>query len=30
LRRPAVVRMLDRMMGGIFIGFGVKLALSSR
>jgi threonine/homoserine/homoserine lactone efflux protein len=30
LRRPAVVRVLDRMTGGVFIGFGVKLALSSR
>lgn len=30
MRRPAVVRMLDRMTGGVFIGFGVKLALSSR
>jgi threonine/homoserine/homoserine lactone efflux protein len=30
LRRPATVRMLDRMTGGIFILFGVKLALSSR
>ena len=30
LRRPAVVRMLDRITGGVFIGFGVKLALSSR
>ncbi|MEG3168115.1 LysE family translocator [Sphingomonas sp. LB3N6] len=30
LRRPAVVRILDRMTGGVFIGFGVKLALSAR
>lgn len=30
LGRPAVVRVLDRMTGGVFIGFGVKLALSSR
>jgi threonine/homoserine/homoserine lactone efflux protein len=30
LRRPAVVQMLDRMTGVVFIGFGVKLALSSR
>lgn len=30
LRRPTVVRMLDRMTGGVFIGFGVKLAISSR
>jgi threonine/homoserine/homoserine lactone efflux protein len=30
LRRSAVVRMLDRMTGGVFIGFGVKLAIFSR
>jgi threonine/homoserine/homoserine lactone efflux protein len=30
LRRPSVVRTLDRLTGGVFIGFGVKLALSSR
>lgn len=27
LRRPTVVRALDRLTGGVFIGFGVKLAL---
>src|SRR5262249_37715155 len=30
LRRPAVVRRLDRMTGGIFIAFGVRLAIESR
>jgi threonine/homoserine/homoserine lactone efflux protein len=30
MRRPSVVRMLDRLTGGVFIGFGMKLALSSR
>lgn len=30
LRRPAVVRMLDQLTGAVFIGFGLKLALSSR
>jgi threonine/homoserine/homoserine lactone efflux protein len=30
LRRPAVVRILDRITGAVFIGFGVKLAVSSR
>jgi threonine/homoserine/homoserine lactone efflux protein len=30
LRRPMVVQMLDRMTGVVFVGFGVKLALSSR
>jgi threonine/homoserine/homoserine lactone efflux protein len=30
MRRPSVIRMLDRLTGGVFIGFGVKLALSSR
>jgi len=29
LRRPAAVRTLDRLTGGIFVGFGVKLAASS-
>lgn len=28
LRRPAVVRALDRLTGCVFVGFGVKLALS--
>jgi len=28
LRRPRVVRALDRLTGAVFIGFGVKLALS--
>lgn len=28
LRRPGVVRNLDRVTGGVFIAFGVKLALS--
>lgn len=28
LRRPAAVRTLDRLTGGIFVGFGVKLAVS--
>lgn len=30
LRRPKVVKTMDRLMGCIFIGFGAKLALSSR
>jgi threonine/homoserine/homoserine lactone efflux protein len=30
LRKPKVVRTLDRMTGGIFVAFGVKLALSAR
>jgi len=30
LRRPSVVRWLDRATGGIFIGFGVRLAVESR
>jgi threonine/homoserine/homoserine lactone efflux protein len=29
LRRPAVVKMLDRITGGIFIAFGARLALAS-
>ena len=28
LRRPAVVRTADRLTGGVFVAFGVKLALS--
>lgn len=28
LRRPAVVRTTDRLTGGIFVAFGIKLALS--
>ncbi|SNS62833.1 Threonine/homoserine/homoserine lactone efflux protein [Sphingomonas laterariae] len=30
LARPAVIRRMDRVTGGLFIGFGVKLALSQR
>jgi threonine/homoserine/homoserine lactone efflux protein len=30
LRHPKVIKILDRMTGCIFIGFGAKLALSSR
>jgi threonine/homoserine/homoserine lactone efflux protein len=30
LRRPAVVRWLDRATGAVFLGFGVKLALERR
>lgn len=30
LRRPSVVRRLDRATGGIFIAFGARLALASR
>jgi threonine/homoserine/homoserine lactone efflux protein len=30
LARPAFIRRFDRVTGGVFIGFGVKLALSSR
>ncbi|WP_380872838.1 threonine transporter RhtB [Sphingomonas sp. DBB INV C78] len=30
LARPAFIRRLDRVTGGVFIGFGVKLALSQR
>ncbi len=30
LRRPAVVRWIDRIAGGVLIGFGAKLALSRR
>ncbi|CAN5412365.1 hypothetical protein BH10PSE15_BH10PSE15_10210 [soil metagenome] len=30
LRRPAVIRTLDRATGAIFVAFGVKLAMSSR
>lgn len=29
LRRPGAVRLLDRLTGAIFVGFGVRLALSS-
>jgi threonine/homoserine/homoserine lactone efflux protein len=29
LRRPAVVKMLDRITGGIFIAFGARLAMAS-
>jgi len=30
LKRPAVVRWLDRITGAVFLGFGVRLALSRR
>ena len=30
LKRPAVVRWLDRATGGVFLGFGVRLALERR
>jgi threonine/homoserine/homoserine lactone efflux protein len=30
LSRPAVVRWLDRVTGGVFLGFGLKLALERR
>ena len=30
LRQPAVVRWMDRATGGVFIGFGLKLALERR
>lgn len=30
LRRPVVVRWLDRITGGVFVGFGLKLALDRR
>ncbi|MFZ6762823.1 MULTISPECIES: LysE family translocator [Acetobacterales] len=30
LRRPAVLRWMDRLTGGVFIGFGVHLALGRR
>lgn len=30
LRRPKAVRTLDRLTGGVFVAFGVKLATSSR
>ena len=30
LRRPAVVRWIDRIAGGVLIGFGARLALSRR
>lgn len=30
LRRSAVVRTTDRLTGGIFVAFGIKLALSRR
>ncbi|TCM19431.1 threonine/homoserine/homoserine lactone efflux protein [Novosphingobium sp. PhB165] len=29
LRRPGAVKTLDRLTGGVFVGFGVKLAVSS-
>jgi threonine/homoserine/homoserine lactone efflux protein len=30
LRRPGVVRILDRLTGCVFVGFGVKLAVSAK
>jgi threonine/homoserine/homoserine lactone efflux protein len=30
LKRPAVVRWIDRITGGVLIGFGARLALSRR
>jgi threonine/homoserine/homoserine lactone efflux protein len=30
LRRPAVVAALDRVTGGVFVAFGLKLALAPR
>jgi threonine/homoserine/homoserine lactone efflux protein len=30
LQRAAVVRWLDRLTGGVFLGFGVRLALERR
>jgi len=30
LKQPKIVRALDRLTGGVFIGFGVKLALSAK
>jgi threonine/homoserine/homoserine lactone efflux protein len=30
LQRAAVVRWLDRLTGGVFVGFGVRLALERR
>lgn len=30
LRRPAIVRWLDRLTGGVFLGFGLRLALERR
>ncbi|WP_230529998.1 LysE family translocator [Microvirga roseola] len=30
LRRPAVIRVMDRLAGCVFVGFGVKLALARR
>lgn len=30
LRRPAVMRWLDRLTGGLFVAFGLKLALETR
>ncbi|WP_198009892.1 LysE family transporter [Legionella tunisiensis] len=30
LKNPKVIQFLDRLTGGLFIGFGVKIALSSR
>jgi len=30
LRRPAVVRWIDRIAGGVLIGFGARLAFARR
>jgi threonine/homoserine/homoserine lactone efflux protein len=30
LRRPAVLKVMDRLIGCVFIGFAAKLALSRR
>jgi threonine/homoserine/homoserine lactone efflux protein len=30
LRRPGVVRWLDRVTGGVFVAFGVRIALERR
>lgn len=30
LRRPGVVRWMDRLTGALFVGFGVRLAWSAR
>ena len=28
LRRPAVIKLMDRLTGGVFVAFGARLALS--
>ncbi|KTC93810.1 MULTISPECIES: LysE family translocator [Legionella] len=30
LKNPKIIRRLDRLTGGLFLGFGIKIALSSR